>query len=273
MSIQYHTKLKPGDVAPYVLLPGDCDRPALIAKHWDEAKLIAKSQEWVTYTGKYKGVPITCTSTGTGAPSTAIALEELARVGAKTFIRVGTCGTFQDYVNNGDLIIFDSAMRLEGTSLGYAPIEFPAVADHEVVGALIEAGKKLGYRYHVGTTRTADSFYARHPRPGSSFNNFWQSSWRDHFEDLKRLNVIAAEMEASIIMVLGRIWGLRAGGVCVSADNVLKVGGETGQFNPEESFDYRQEYIDRLALMGSEAVWNLAQNDKQKSDETNINKD
>ena len=257
MALQYHLKVDEGDVAPCVLLPGDPGRVPFVAGLWDEAREVARNREYVTYTGIYKGAPITCTSTGIGAPSTAIALEELARVGATTFIRLGTCGTFQDFVTIGDIVVFDSAMRYDGASHLYAPAEFPAVAQHDVVQACIEAGRALGYRYHVGTTRSADSFYARHPRPGASFNNFWQSGWREHFEDLQRLNVIAAEMEASVILVLARVWGLRAGGLSVVLDRVLEVTGDTGDFDPEQSFDHSQASVERLARMGCETVRRL----------------
>jgi uridine phosphorylase len=188
-------------------------------------------------------------------------MEELARAGATTFIRIGTCGTFQDRVHTGDMAIFDSAARYDGASRLYAPIEFPAVASHEVVAAAIEAGERLGYPFHVGTTRSADTFYAMHPRPGSSFNDYWQSAWREHFDDLKRLNVVAAEMEASVILVLARIWGLRAGGIAVVLDNVLRVSGDSGEFDPQEQFDHGGDEIERLARMGSEIVRIVAERD------------
>lgn len=263
---QYHVKLMPGDVAPYVLLPGDPGRVPKVAEIWDEAEKKAQNREYVTYTGKYKGTPISCTSTGIGCPSTSIAMEELARVGATTFIRIGTCGTFQDYVANGDVVIFDSAMRYDGASHLYAPPEYPAAAHYEVIRACIEAGDELGYTYHVGTTRSADTFYACHPRPGSSFNNFWQSNWKEHFYDLQRLNVMGAEMEASLIFVLARVWGLRAGGISVVLDNVIKVTGETGEFDPEAGIDHSEEHIGRLALMGCEIVRILYEYDQQKAD-------
>ncbi|MGA9160975.1 MAG: nucleoside phosphorylase [Actinomycetota bacterium] len=261
MSLQYHLKLAPGDVAPYVLLPGDPGRVPLVASLWDESHEVASNREYVTFTGTYQGVPISCTSTGIGCPSTAIAMEELARVGATTFVRIGTCGTFQDHVHTGDMAIFDSAARYDGASRLYAPLEFPAVASHEIVDAAISAGEGLGYPFHVGTTRSADTFYAMHPRPGSSFDGYWQSSWRDHFEDLKRMNVIAAEMEASVIFVLARIWGLRAGGVAVVLDNVLRVSGDSGEFDPQEQFDHGGDEIERLARMGSEIVRIVAERD------------
>ncbi len=254
MTREYHLQTSEGDLAPYVLLPGDPGRVEVIASLWDEARHVATNREYVTYTGTYKGVPISCTSTGIGAPSTAIAMEELARCGVTTFFRVGTCGTFLDGVANGDMAIFDSAMRLDGASAGYAPLEYPAVASHEVTAAAIAAANGLGLSYHVGTTRSADTFYARHPRPGSSFGGFWQSSWEHHFQDLKRLNVLGAEMEASLIFVLARIWGLRAGGGAVVLDNILDVSGDSGEFDPEDQFEHGTDQIMRLAAFGCETI-------------------
>jgi uridine phosphorylase len=264
MARQYHVALDDGEVAPVVLLPGDPGRVEVVAGLWDEAHHVATNREYVTWTGTYKGTPISCTSTGIGAPSTSIALEELARVGATTFLRIGTCGTFLDHVAIGDMAVFDSAVRLDGASSSYAPIEFPAVASHDVVEACIRAGDELGFRYHVGTTRSADTFYARHPRPGSSFAGYWQADWRDHFEDLARMNVVAAEMEASVIFVLARVWGLRAGGISVVLDNVLHVSGESGEFDPGEQIEHGADHVERLARMGCEAVRILADMDRAR---------
>lgn len=260
---QYHLKISEGDVAPYVLLPGDPGRVPTIAEMWDTAHHVATNREYVTYTGTFRGAPISCVSTGIGAPSTSIAMEELARCGATTFIRVGTCGTVQSDLANGTIAILDSAMRLDGASNSYAPIEFPAVADHEVVSACVSATEELSVPSVVGTTRSADTFYARHPRPGSSYAGYWQSSWRDHFEDLRRLNVVAAEMEASVIFVLARVWGLRAGGVAVILDNMLEVSGESGVFDPESQFDHGADYIDRVCGVGNEAVRQLWMADRR----------
>ena len=259
---QYHLKISAGDVAPYVLLPGDPGRVRTIAEMWDTAHHVATNREYVTYTGTFAGAPISCVSTGIGAPSTSIALEELARCGARTFLRVGTCGTVQD-LPNGTVAIFDSAMRLDGASRAYAPIEFPAVASHEVVVACVAAAKQLSVPSVVGTTRSADTFYASHPRPGSSYDGYWQSSWREHFEDLKRLNVVAAEMEASIIFVLARVWGLRAGGVSVVLDNMLEVSGESGVFDPEAQVEHSDDHIDRVSRVANEAVHQLWLADRQ----------
>jgi uridine phosphorylase len=265
MSVQYHVQLKEGDVAPYVLLPGDPGRVKLVASYWDEAHKVAENREYVTYTGIYKGVPISCTSTGIGCPSTAIALEELARVGATTFLRIGTCGTYQDHIENGDIAIFDSAARYDGTSHLYAPPEFPAVASHEVVSACIDAGKLLSNRCHVGTTRTADTFYALKSVPGFSFNNYWHSNWKDFMEDLRRMNIMVGEMEASIILVLARLWGLRAGGIAVVVQNAFKSQEKTeasGKYDPEKFIDHGAQHIERLAKMGSEAIRILYEQDQ-----------
>lgn len=265
MSVQFHLKTKEGDVAPYVLLPGDPGRVEVVASYWDEAHKVVSNREYVTYTGTYKGAPISCTSTGIGAPSTSIAMEELARCGATTFIRIGTCGTFQSHIKNGDVVVFDSAMRLDGASHLYAPPEFPAVASHDVVSACIEAMKELGFAYHVGTTRSADTFYARHAKPGSSFNGYWQSSWAHHFDDLRRLNIAGAEMEASLIFVLARVWGLRAGGISVVLDNVCEVAGEDGDFQPEKDIDHAADHIKNLCIGGCEAVKAMFEMDKKNA--------
>jgi uridine phosphorylase len=254
---QYHLKTSEGDIAPYVLLPGDPGRVETIAAMWDNSHHVASNREYVTYTGSYQGAPVSCVSTGIGAPSTSIAMEELARCGAKTFLRVGTCGTVQSHLRNGTIVIFDSAMRLDGASRAYAPIEFPAVASHDVVAACVAAAGKLSIASVVGTTRSADAFYASHPRPGSSYGGYWQSVWRHQFEDLRRLNIVAAEMEASIILVLARVWGLRAGGVAVILDNMLEVSGESGEFDPESQFEHGTDAIERVSRVANEAVHQL----------------
>lgn len=254
MALQYHLKIQEGDVAPYVLLPGDPKRVPIVAGFWDEAHFVADNREHVTYTGKYKGVPISCVSTGMGCPSTSIAMEELARCGATTFIRIGTCGTFQDYVNKGDMLIFDSACRYDGCSKMYAPIEYPAVATHEVVSACIEAAKELALTYHVGTTRTQDTFYANYEKPGAALADFWQSKWENFYPDLKRLKVLGGEMETSIIFVLARIYGLRAGAVAVTLDNILHSMNDSESYDPQKELDHSDKNIEILSHMGCEAI-------------------
>lgn len=261
MARQYHIQLDEGECAPYVLLPGDPGRVETVASLWDSAREVARNREYVTYSGEYQGIPLTCTSTGIGASSTAIAVEELARVGAKVFLRIGTCGAFQQKVQNGDMVIFDAAARYDGASRAYAPLEMPAVADHTVIAACIQAAESLAIRYHVGTTRTHDGLYARQPKPGGSFANYWQSEWADHYQDLQRMNVLASEMEASVILLLAKIWGLRAGGIAASVINLMQPAADEGEYDPEKDFDHSTENIINLSRMGSEALAILARKD------------
>jgi uridine phosphorylase len=256
VSLQYHVQLSPGDVAPTVLLPGDPGRVPVIASLWDDVREVARNREYVTHTGVYKGVPISCTSTGIGAPSTAIALEELARVGATTLLRIGTCGALQPQAKVGHIAIFDSAIRADGASALYAPPEYPAVADHDVVEAAIEAARRLGTPSHVGTTFSTDLFYV--PEPGSAFGGFEQSAWRERYADVGRTNALAAEMEASVLLVLTRIWGLRGGAIALISDAV-EDKNEAGEFDPQATFEVGQEPTLRLARVGCETALVLAE--------------
>ena len=199
----------------------------------------------MTYTGTYKGMPISCTSTGMGCPSTAIAMEELARTGARTFLRIGTCGTFQDFIKNGDIIVFDSACRYDGTTDLYAPPEYPAAAHYQVINACVAAMEEAQYPLSRGHYPHCRHLFAGHPRPGSSFNDYWHSSWEHFFEDLKRMNVYGAEMEASIVLVLARLWGLRAGGIAVCLDNLLTVSGDEGRFDPDAQLEHSDHSIEK----------------------------
>jgi uridine phosphorylase len=257
VTLQYHVKLDEGDVAPSVLLPGDPGRVPVIASFWDEAREVTRNREYVTYTGTYRGVPISCTSTGIGAPSTAIALEELARVGARTFLRVGTTGSLQPQVRIGDVAIFDSAERHDGASRLYAPIEYPAAAHHEVVIAAIEAAEGLGLPYHVGATFSTDLFYT--PHEGFAFGGYHQSWARETFEDARRRGTIAAEMEASVLMVLTRIWGLRGGAIAIVSDDVFASTNERGEIDAEATFDVGAAQMERLARVGCETIRVLAE--------------
>lgn len=223
--LQYHLMIKPGDVAKYVLLPGDPERVPIIARFWDKAWHVASHREYVTYSGYYKGVFISATSTGIGAPATAIALEELARVGAEVFIRVGTTGALRRDVSIGDVVISTGAVRLEGTSRHYVMPEYPAVASYDVVLALIDAAESLGVRYHVGLTASSDSFYVGQERPG--FRDYLPPFQRGLIDYLRSVNVLNFEMEASLIFTLANIYRLRAGAVCAAIAN-----RETGEFKP-----------------------------------------
>lgn len=226
--VQYHIHLKPDDVSRYVLLPGDPDRVPKITKNWDKVREVAKHREYLTHTGFYKGVRVSACSTGIGSPAAAIAVEELANIGADTFIRVGSTGSIREECECGDLIISTGAVRLEGTSKEYVRVEYPAVASYDVVAALIEAAESFGYRYHVGITASTDSFYCGQARLG--FGGYKQSWMEDLIPDLRGANVYNLEMEAAAILALANLFGLRAGAVCaVFANRVtdeFKVVGE-----------------------------------------------
>ncbi|ARS88504.1 nucleoside phosphorylase [Natrarchaeobaculum aegyptiacum] len=224
--VQYHLEVGPGDVADTVLLPGNPERLEKIVAHWDDHDVVASHREYRTATGSYEGTPISVTSTGIGSPSAAIAVEELARVGVDTFLRVGSCGALSADVAVGDLVITTGGVRQEGTSDEYVREDYPAVADHEVVAALVAAAERLGYDYHAGITASTDSFYAGQGRPG--FEGFEAAGSAQLLEELQAANVTNVEMEASAILTLANVYGLRAGAVCTVYAN-----RETGEFATE----------------------------------------
>ena len=212
---QYHIGLKSGDVGEYVILPGDPKRCQKIAQYFDDAKLVADSREFITYTGYLDGVKVSVTSTGIGGPSASIALEELVNVGAKKFIRVGTCGGMDIDVKGGDIIIATGAIRMEGTSKEYAPIEFPAVADLDIINALVKSAKNLGFNYHAGIVQCKDSFYGQHNPEKMAVSYELQNKW----EAWKRLGCLASEMESAALFVAGSLLKVKVGSVFLVVAN------------------------------------------------------
>lgn len=206
-SRQYHIQVAEGEVGRYVIMPGDPKRCAKIAKYFDDPVLIADNREYVTYTGTLEGVKVSVTSTGIGGPSASIAMEELCRCGADTFIRIGTCGGMQKDVKSGDVVIATGAIRMEGTSKEYAPVEFPAVADISLTNALIEATQKKEYPYHVGVVQCKDAFYGQHEPETKPVSYELMNKW----EAWKRLGCLASEMESAALFVVASYLGVRAG--------------------------------------------------------------
>lgn len=204
---QYHLQIKSGDVGKYVILPGDPKRCEKIAQHFEQPKLIADNREYITYTGYLDGEKVSVTSTGIGGPSASIAMEELAKCGADTFIRVGTCGGMDLQVKSGDLVIATGAIRMEGTSKEYAPIEFPAVADLEVTNALVEAAKKMGYEWHTGVVECKDAFYGQHDPDGMPVSYELKNKWNAWL----RLGCKASEMESAALFIVASKLGVRCG--------------------------------------------------------------
>ncbi len=207
--IQYHLGIREGDVGKYVIMPGDPKRCEKIAEHFDDARLIADQREYTTYTGWLDGEMVSVTSTGIGGPSAAIAMEELVRCGAETFVRIGTCGGIQTDVKSGDLVIATGAVRMEGTSREYAPIEFPAVADPRIVQALQQAAEEKGYTAHTGVVQSKDSFYGEHEPEVMPVGYELLAKW----EAWKKLGVLASEMESAALFVVAAHLGVRAGSV------------------------------------------------------------
>lgn len=212
---QYHIGLKEGDVGKYVLLPGDPKRCKKIAEFFDDAKLVADSREFTTYTGFLNGEKVSVTSTGIGGASAAIALEELVNVGAETFIRVGTCGGIDVDVKGGDIVIATGAIRMEGTSKEYAPIEFPAVANIDVTNALIEASKRLNYNSFTGVVQCKDSFYGQHDSTRMPVNYELENKW----EAWKKLGCLASEMESAALFVVSSFLRVKTGSVFLTVAN------------------------------------------------------
>ena len=204
---QYHIQVGEGDVGRYVILPGDPKRCAKIAKYFDDAKLVADSREYVTYTGYLEGTKVSVTSTGIGGPSAAIAIEELVKAGADTFLRIGTCGGMQTDVMSGDIVIANGAVRMEGTSKEYAPIEFPAVPDIRLVNALIKGAKQLEQTYHVGVVQCKDSFYGQHSPEAKPAGYELLDKW----EAWKRMGCLASEMESAALFIAVASLHVRAG--------------------------------------------------------------
>lgn len=213
--VQYHLGIRAGDVGKYVILPGDPKRCAKIAAYFEDAKLVADQREFTTYTGYLDGEKVSVTSTGIGGPSAAIALQELVLCGADTFVRVGTCGGIEPTVKSGDLVIATGAVRMEGTSKEYAPIEFPAVADYHVAGALEDAARKLGLLGHVGVVQCKDSFYGQHEPEKMPVSYELTSKW----EAWKRLGCLASEMESAALFVAGAYLRVRVGSVFLVVAN------------------------------------------------------
>ena len=243
--VQYHIEVGPEDVAASVLLPGNPERVEKVVDGWDSWEEKAYHREYRTATGSYRETPISVTSTGIGSPSAAIAVEELARVGTETFIRVGSCGAIQEGMEVGDLVITTGAVRQEGTSAEYVREDYPATADYEVVCALVAAAEELGYEYHTGLTMSADSFYAGQGRPG--FEGFRAAGSEALIDALQEANVKNVEMEASSILTLANVYGLRAGAVCtVYANRVTGAFRTEGERRAAETASLAVHYLERM---------------------------
>ena len=248
--LQFHIKCREGDVGRYVLLPGDPGRCEFIASFFDNPVKVQSNREYTTYTGTLLGEKVSVCSTGIGGPSAVIAMEELTKIGADTFVRVGTCGGIKLDVKSGDVVIATGAIRMEGASREYAPIEFPAVSDYEVQSALVQAAKNLGKPWHAGVVQCKDSFYGQHDPKRMPVSQELLYKW----EAWKRLGVLASEMESAALFCCAAALGVR----CGSCFHVIwNQEREAAGLDQEESHD-----LSAALEVGIEAVKLLIEADR-----------
>lgn len=250
---QFHINCMAGDVGRYCILPGDPGRCAKIAAYFDDAALVTSNREFTTYTGTLLGEKVSVTSTGIGGASASIAMEELAAIGADTFIRVGTCGGIRLDVQSGDLVVATGAVRMEGTSREYAPIEYPAVSDFEVLTALTQAADESGRRWHAGVVQCKDSFYGQHAPERMPVAGQLQAKW----EAWKRLGVLASEMESAALFVVANALGVRCGSVFHVIWNQERNAAGLDQTRDEDT--------DAAVRAGVEALKILIRRDREKA--------
>ena len=248
---QFHINLIPGDVGRYCLLPGDPGRCEKIAKYFDNPVHVTTNREYVTYTGTLLGEKVSVCSTGIGGASASIAMEELANIGVDTFVRVGTCGGIDLNVKSGDVVIATGAIRMEGTSREYAPIEFPAVADFEVTNAIVDAAKAMGKSWHAGVVQCKDSFYGQHSPETMPVSYELLNKW----DAWKRLGVKASEMESAALFTVAAYRKVRCGSVFHVIWNQERNAAGLDQT--------RDENTESAIQVGIEAIKLLIQRDRE----------
>ena len=252
---QYHIGLGPGELAEYILLPGDPDRTARIATRLDSIELERRNREFATVTGSYRGQRVSVVSTGIGTDNVEIVVAEILAITERpTFVRVGSCGALQPEIGLGELIITTGAVRLEATTSFFVHDGYPAVADYEAVAALVEAAARLGHRAHVGITATAPGFFGAQGRPIPQL----PIRYPDLAEEMARQRVLNFEMEASALLVLAGLAGSRAGVVCA-----VYAQRSTGDFVAGEA---KEQAEVACVETGLEGLLILAEMDRQRQD-------
>lgn len=211
----YHIGISKEDGARYVILTGDPGRVEAIAKNLDEPKFLASNREYTSWQGKLLGEKVIVISTGIGGPSASICVEELIKTGSDTFIRIGTCGGMQMEVEAGDVVVSSGAIRMEGTSKEYMPIEYPAVPNFELTSNIAEAAKKMDIRYHIGVTQSKDSFYGQHSPESMPVAYELKNKWEAWIE----AGCLASEMECAAIFSVASVRRARAAGLMVCVWN------------------------------------------------------
>lgn len=249
---QFHISCREGDVGRYCLLPGDPGRCEKIARYFESPVFVASNREFATYTGTLLGEKVSVVSTGIGGPSAAIAMEELANLGADTFVRVGTCGGIRLDVKSGDLVVATGAVRMEGTSREYAPIEFPAVPDYQVLSALVDAARASGRDWYAGVVQCKDSFYGQHSPERMPVSYELKQKW----QAWKRLGVLASEMESAALFTVAAARGVRCGSVFHVIWNQERNAAGLDQSRDEDT--------DAAVRTGVEAIRLLIQRDRER---------
>jgi uridine phosphorylase len=255
--LAFHLHLKEGDIGRYVLLPGDPGRCEKIAAFFENPHFVAQNREYVTWTGTLLGEKVSVVSTGIGCPSAAIAVEELIDMGADTFIRVGSSGAMQPDGRMGDVAIVTAAIRDEGTTPQYLPVEFPAVADVDVVTSLRDAARKLGLRYHVGVSQSKDSFYGEVERTRMPLAGRLEERWNAWVAG----GAICSEMESAAIFIIAAIHRKRAGGAMLMINDP-----ELGELSIEDRQKHMAEFdADRVIRVAVEGLKILIEQDRKSS--------
>lgn len=253
--VQFHIRCSQGDVGGYVILPGDPGRCQSIAQYFEDPVYLRTNREYEIWNGTLLGEKVSVCSTGIGGPSASIAMEELANIGAHTFIRVGTCGGIDLSVCSGDVIIATGAVRMEGTSLEYAPIEWPSVPDFSVLSALVQAAKNLGRPWKAGVVQCKDSFYGQHSPGRMPVSYQLEQKW----EAWKRLGVLASEMESAALFAVAAARRVRCGSVFHTIWN---------QEREKAGLDQKEIHDTSSAIqVGVEALKLLIAEDRKKTEE------
>ena len=253
--LAFHLHIKEGDVGRYVLLPGDPGRCEKIARYFDDAHFVAQNREYTTWTGSLLGEKVSVVSTGIGCPSAAIAVEELVEVGADTLIRVGSSGSMQPDVHTGDIVVVTASIRDEGTTRQYLPLEFPAVANLDVINALRAGARNLGVRHHCGISQSKDSFYGEVERTRMPMAAAIGERWNAWVAG----GAVCSEMESAILFTLGSLYRKRTGGVMLVI-NEFELGEES-EANPNKHMnEFDPDLVIRVAVEG---LKNLIREDRQ----------
>ena len=242
--MEWHIKCDAKDISRYIFCPGDQKRAKKIADQFDNSRLVTESRGYIVYSGDYKGVFMTVCGTGMGGPAVAIGVEELAHMGGDTFIRVGSCGVFQEGQKPGDVIAASGTVRAGGTSMAYLPPIFPAVPTFSVLRSLVDSGEELKIPVTVGVGIAGDAFYA--PRDESQSKS------------MSSAGLVFVEMESDTLFIVGAVRGWRTGAIFVS-------DGAPGVTKPEwGEEDFRRGEMDTIKV-AVQAMWKIARADQAKN--------